>query len=124
MRHAGRTEGLLGASRLAPPRSPPERPAAPQLAYGQVVEPDFLSVEGSSIYRMAMDAETGYLAPNAIGGERGTRTLDLGIMRAVFRLIDPINSTTCRVTSVAFVTTEHNEAAPSHAKVTPVFYGN
>jgi len=55
-------EGLLGAKRLAPPRSPPERPAALNLAYGQVVEPDFWSVEGSSINRMAMDAEMKYLA--------------------------------------------------------------
>jgi len=75
-------EGLLGAKRLAPPGSPPQRPAALNLACGQVVEPRFLSVEGSSYDRMAMGAGQGYCRPDTIGGERGTRTLDLGIMSA------------------------------------------
>lgn len=61
------------------------------------------------------------MRPGFIDCERGTRALDLGIMSAVVKIIDPVNSTTCRVTSVAFVTTEHNEAALSHAKVTPEF---
>ena len=41
---------------------------------------------------------------------------------AVSGLFSLINSTTCRVTSVALVTTEHNEATLSHAKITPGFH--
>lgn len=56
-------EGLLGAKRLAPPGSPPARPAALNLDYAQVVEPDFWSVEGSSCDRTAMDADEGIRHP-------------------------------------------------------------
>ncbi len=47
-----------------------------------------------------------------IGGERGTRTLDLGIMsRLIF-------STTYRVVPVAIGTIEHSKAQQRHAKLT------
>src|ERR1700688_4026357 len=39
-------------------------------------------------------------------------------MRAVFDFLESLISITCRVASVAFGTTEHNRAPPSHGKVT------
>jgi hypothetical protein len=48
--------------------------------------------------------------------ERGTGTLDLGIMSA--EKIGSVFSTTYRVASVAIGTTEHNKAARRHAKLT------
>jgi hypothetical protein len=51
------------------------------------------------------------------GGERGTRTLDLGIMSADLKKIVSVVSTTYRVASVAFGTTKHNRALPGPAKV-------
>lgn len=51
-------------------------------------------------------------------GESGTRTLDLGLMRAAGNKAVRVNSTTCRAAPVTIGTTVHNEAAPSHAKLT------
>ena len=50
------------------------------------------------------------------GGERGTRTLDLGIMSSESINLHA-NSTTYRVAPVALDTTERNEAAPGPAKL-------
>jgi hypothetical protein len=57
-----------------------------------------------------------------IGGERGTRTLDLGIMSTHWKIV-LLFSISYRVAPVAIGTTEHNEAALGHAKLTQVSTG-
>jgi hypothetical protein len=54
--------------------------------------------------------------PIDFGGERGTRTLDLGIVSAEYNILIYMVSISYRVAPVAFCTTWHNEAGPTPGK--------